>query len=180
MCSAVCIYNQISTWAVSWMRLACIQLALHIYISCMMLSLWALSWDVYHTASSPVLLPSLLEKIICLARKINWEKSAILAGSLWPWPGNPVMSSEVVPAGHCVPSTYFEFMFHVTPRERTDLQWLTAGRSDGDSYRRSVPFACWQQGKNACLFRCVPKSSSVLPKGSKKFRCSLLKQCSRM
>lgn len=67
MCIALCIYNQISAWVVSWMHLAHIQVAVHIYINCTMLSLWALSWGVYHTAASPHLLPSLREKIICLA-----------------------------------------------------------------------------------------------------------------
>lgn len=67
MCIALCIYNRISAWVVSWMHLAHIQVAVHIYINCMMLSLWALSWGVYHTAASPHLLPSLREKIICLA-----------------------------------------------------------------------------------------------------------------
>lgn len=66
-CDALCIYNRISAWAVSWMHLACLQVAVHVYINCMMLSLRALHWGVYHTASSAGLLPSLLEKIICLA-----------------------------------------------------------------------------------------------------------------
>lgn len=103
MCSALCIHHQVSAWAVSWVHLACIQVAVHVYINCTMVPLWALSWGVCHTASSPGLLPSPLEKIVCLACL-----PAILGGSQQPWSGKPVMSSEVVPAGRRMPSMYFD------------------------------------------------------------------------
>lgn len=51
------------------------------------------------------------KKVICLAllgSKTNRGKSAVLAGSQQPWSGNPVMSSEAVPAGRRVPSMYFD------------------------------------------------------------------------
>lgn len=101
MCIALCIYNWINTQAVSWMSVAHIEVAVHIYINCMVLFLWALSRGVYHTTLSPGLLSPPSEKsfVLLLASKINWGKSAILAGSQQPWLGNPVMS-EVVLAGH--------------------------------------------------------------------------------
>jgi len=53
-------------------------------------------------------------------------------------------------------------------RERTDLQWFTAGRNGDAAYRCSVLFAFWQQGNNAWLFHSLPKFSSIFSKGTKK------------
>lgn len=99
MCIALCAYSWINTRAVSWVSVAHIQVAVHMYINCMMLFLWALSWSVHHT-TPPGLLSPPSEKsfVLLLASKINWGKSAVLAGSQQPWLGNPVMS-KVVPAG---------------------------------------------------------------------------------
>lgn len=128
MCSAVCIYNQISTWAVSWMRLACIQLALHIYISCMMLSLWALSWDVYHTASSPVLLPSLLEKIICLAA-CQKDKLGKISHPGWKSAALTRESSHVLWGCSCWALCAFNILWIHVPCDAKGKNWFTVVNS---------------------------------------------------
>lgn len=46
--------------------------------------------------------------VLFLASKTNWGKSAILAGIQQLWSGNPVTSSEFVPAGCRVPLLYFD------------------------------------------------------------------------
>lgn len=134
MCSTLCMYNWICTWAFSWMHLAHIHVAVHVYINCMMLSLWALSWGVYHTASSPGLLPSLLEKIVCLA-SCQQDKLGKISHPGWNSAAVIRESSHVLWVCSCWVSCPFAVLWHwlhAILRGRTDLWCFTAGRS-GDA-----------------------------------------------
>lgn len=149
----------------------------HARVNCAMLSLWALSWGFYHTAASPGLLPSLLEKSICLAA-CQQHKLGKISHRSWKLAALIMEPSHVVWGCSCWVLCAFDVLWHqlhVILRERTDLQWFTAGRNGDATYSRSILFAFWQQGSHVWLFPSLPKFSSIFPKGKKRFTCSLLK-----
>lgn len=177
MCSTLCLYNWICTWAFSWLHLAHIHIAVHVYINCTMLSLWALSWGVYHTAASTGPLPSLLEKIICLA-SCQQDKLGKISH---PGCNSAALireSSHVLWVCSLWVSCAFTVLWHqpcAILRGRTDLFY--GGEKWWCCVSHSVPFAFCQQGKSAWLFSSLLKFFSVSPKGTERFTCSLLKQC---
>lgn len=172
LCGTLWMYKWISTWTFSWMHLAHIHSAVHIYIKCTMLSLWALSWGVYHTAASPGLLPSLLEKIICLA-SCQQDKLGKISHPGWNSAALFRESSHVLWVCSCWVSCAFDILWHrprAILRGRTDLWCFTAGRSGDAAYHTQFHLP---SGSREGVLGCSPllPTSSVFPPKVQKSSC---------
>lgn len=172
MCSTLCMYNWICTWAFSWMHLAHIHVAVHVYINCTRLSLWALSWGVYHTAASSGLLPSLLEKIICLA-SCQQDRLGKISHAGWNSAALIRESSHVLWVCSCWVSCTFTVLWHrpcAILRRRTDLWCFTTGRSSDAVYHTQFHLPSGSRERVLGFSSLFPSSSVFPPRVQKSSR----------
>lgn len=146
-----------------------IHVAVHVYINCMMLSLWALSWGVYHTAASSGLLPSLLEKIICLA-SCQLDKLGKISHPGWNSAALIRESSHVLWVCSCWMSCAFAVLWHrphAILRGRTDLWCSTAGRISDAIYPPQFHLPSGSRERVLGFSSLLPSSSVFPPKVQK-------------